>query len=168
MSTGHFVEEPLGNSEEKTLLFHATAEQVRRGDPSMLNISNLGYQYGEGVFETLRTCNGQPVLLSRHLERLAASARSLGIPLPPDLSAVPEALENSLPKNKGDVIIKIILSRGGSGRYDEPDSHALLSLQILPLNPPPEKCYCEGVALITFGGAQRHVHHPPSQDAQLP
>lgn len=35
---------------------------------------------GEGVFETLKVVDGQPFALSRHLRRMSASARVLGLP----------------------------------------------------------------------------------------
>jgi branched-chain amino acid aminotransferase len=41
-----------------------------------------GLLVGEGVFETLRIYGGQPFAWRRHLDRLEASARGLGLPAP--------------------------------------------------------------------------------------
>src|SRR5262249_46786530 len=38
--------------------------------------------YGEGVYETLRTYNGQPFLFDRHMRRLRRSAEMLALPVP--------------------------------------------------------------------------------------
>jgi branched-subunit amino acid aminotransferase/4-amino-4-deoxychorismate lyase len=37
---------------------------------------------GFGLFETLRTENGSPQFLARHMRRVLASARELSIPIP--------------------------------------------------------------------------------------
>src|SRR5438128_10126152 len=49
-----------------------------------------GFLYGEGVYETLRTYNGQPFLFDRHMRRLRNSAGmlSLAVPLTDDEMAV--------------------------------------------------------------------------------
>lgn len=41
------------------------------------------FEHGLGLFETLRTWNGQPTLLSLHLERMQRSARELGLTVDP-------------------------------------------------------------------------------------
>jgi aminodeoxychorismate lyase len=156
MSAGHFHEEPLSGG-KAVRWFHATAERLQPGDSTLLNVHDQGYQYGEGVFETLRAVNRRPVLLDRHMRRLAESARFLEIPLPTDLSAIPAAIDRILPRE--DSIIKMTLSRGGSGRYAESNSHAALSLQISPYFPPDERLYGQGVVLAT-ASAQRSATSP--------
>lgn len=46
-------------------------------------------EHGLGLFETLRTWNGHPTLLDRHLDRLRRSAETLHIPLDP--AGLPDA-----------------------------------------------------------------------------
>ena len=41
-----------------------------------------GFLYGEGVYETLRTYNGQPFLFDRHMRRLRKSAGMLALDVP--------------------------------------------------------------------------------------
>ena len=41
-----------------------------------------GFLYGEGVYETLRTYNGQPFLFDRHMRRLRNSAGMLALAVP--------------------------------------------------------------------------------------
>ncbi|KHF33773.1 4-amino-4-deoxychorismate lyase [Paenibacillus sp. P1XP2] len=48
-----------------------------------------GFLYGMGLFETLRTYGGKPFLLERHLARLTAGCKTLGI----DVSALPDDLQ---------------------------------------------------------------------------
>ena len=50
-------------------------------DPEHARISvfDRGFLYGDGVFETLRTYRSVPFALEEHMDRLAASARAIGI-----------------------------------------------------------------------------------------
>ena len=43
-----------------------------------LSVLDHGFLYGDSVYETLRTYNGIPFLLQKHLERLENSASQLG------------------------------------------------------------------------------------------
>jgi branched-chain amino acid aminotransferase len=50
---------------------------------AVISVFDHGFLYGEGVYETLRTYNGQPFLFARHMRRLRTSAKmlALGVPL---------------------------------------------------------------------------------------
>src|SRR5438045_8999415 len=50
---------------------------------AVVSVFDHGFLYGEGVYETLRTYNGQPFLFERHMRRLRNSAGmlALGVPL---------------------------------------------------------------------------------------
>ncbi len=50
---------------------------------AVISVFDHGFLYGEGVYETLRTYNGQPFLFARHMRRLRTSANmlALGVPL---------------------------------------------------------------------------------------
>jgi branched-chain amino acid aminotransferase len=47
-----------------------------------ISVFDHGFLYGEGVYETLRTYNGQPFLFDRHMRRLRNSADMLALPIP--------------------------------------------------------------------------------------
>jgi branched-chain amino acid aminotransferase len=49
---------------------------------ALISVFDHGFLYGEGVYETLRTYNGRPFLLDRHLRRLRRSAGMLALPVP--------------------------------------------------------------------------------------
>ncbi|GAA3539147.1 aminotransferase class IV [Kribbella ginsengisoli] len=50
-----------------------------------------GLTTGDGVFETIKIVDGQPFAVTRHLDRLVASATGLGLPAP-DLALVRDAI----------------------------------------------------------------------------
>jgi len=51
---------------------------------AVISVFDHGFLYGEGVYETLRTYNGQPFLFDRHMRRLRRSAAMLTLPVPID------------------------------------------------------------------------------------
>ena len=95
-------------------------------DPSApaITVSDHGFTVGDGVFEAVKVVDGTPFALSRHLERLAFSARGMGLPAV-DLDEVRRGvcavLENQ-PLHLGR--LRITYTGGvaplGSGRGDEP------------------------------------------------
>lgn len=49
-----------------------------------VSIFDHGFTVGDGVFEAVKVIEGRPFALTRHLDRLARSAASLGLPAPND------------------------------------------------------------------------------------
>lgn len=47
-----------------------------------LSVTDHGFTVGDGVFESVKTIDGTPFALTRHLRRLAGSADGLGLPAP--------------------------------------------------------------------------------------
>jgi branched-chain amino acid aminotransferase len=58
-------------------------------DPEQARVSvfDHGMLVGDGIFETIKVVRGEPFALTRHLDRLAASAKGLGL-VAPDLGAI--------------------------------------------------------------------------------
>ena len=44
--------------------------RVSDQEHAVISVFDHGFLYGEGVYETLRTYNGQPFLFDRHMARL--------------------------------------------------------------------------------------------------
>ncbi|OEV11454.1 MULTISPECIES: aminotransferase class IV [Streptomyces] len=55
---------------------------LRDVDDAHVSVLDHGLTVGDGVFETLKVTDGRPFALTRHIERLARSARGLGLPEP--------------------------------------------------------------------------------------
>jgi len=56
--------------------------RVSDQEHAVISIFDHGFLYGEGVYETLRTYNGQPFLFDRHMRRLRTSAGMLALAVP--------------------------------------------------------------------------------------
>jgi branched-subunit amino acid aminotransferase/4-amino-4-deoxychorismate lyase len=99
-------------------------------------VSDRALEHGLGLFETLRTWDGHPTLLNRHLARMTRSAAALGLPL--DLDALPDAVAvgRLLQANRmaGDFLLRITLSGGLNDR----DGSTVWMRQV-PLPPPPRE-----------------------------
>jgi branched-subunit amino acid aminotransferase/4-amino-4-deoxychorismate lyase len=82
-----------------------------------LPITDRGFLYGDGLFETLRTYGRRPFLLSAHLRRLRQGASYLQIPLSLSERELVEAVASVVEANSsGELYLRITLTRGSGGR----------------------------------------------------
>lgn len=118
-------------------------------DSLRISVSDRAFEHGLGLFETLRTWNGRPTLLLRHLERLTRSARELGIPLDVGDLPGPNDVQALLAADgrEGDAALRITLSGGTSA-----DSGSMLWMRSSPL---PPSTPAEGYRLGTIGPARQ-------------
>ena len=56
--------------------------RVSQQEHAVISVFDHGFLYGEGIYETLRTYNGQPFLFDRHMQRLRNSAGMLVLTVP--------------------------------------------------------------------------------------
>jgi 4-amino-4-deoxychorismate lyase len=99
-----------------------------------LPVTDRGLSYGDGLFESLALADGGPCLWERHLERLAAGCRRLGIPAADPGLLRHEAVQAIAGRRDG--VLKVILTRGSGGRGYRPDP-AARSRRILQWFPAP-------------------------------
>ncbi|PKM13157.1 MAG: aminodeoxychorismate lyase [Gammaproteobacteria bacterium HGW-Gammaproteobacteria-3] len=106
------------------------------GEPrQFVSIFDRGFQYGDGLFETIEISGGHPVYLDRHLKRLKLGCERLKIPCPDRHLLVHEA--QSLAENQAQAVLKVIITRGLGGRgYRQPD--VLQPTRVISLHPFPE------------------------------
>ncbi|MGX1882074.1 aminotransferase class IV [Streptomyces sp. NPDC055287] len=111
-----------------------------------VSVLDHGLTVGDGIFETVKATAGRTFALTRHLERLARSARGLGLP-EPDLDEVRRACAAVLDANpmalgrlritytgglsplgseRGDTGPTLIVALGEAGR--RPDSTAVITV----------------------------------------
>lgn len=134
---------------------HAGAEavQVRVNGQERSAVSALdrGLAYGDGVFESMRSCHGRIPLLEMHLQRLHSSCGRLRIEL--DIEQVRREIQQLLilssAAGRSSGVIKLIVTRGPGGRgYRAP--HGQQSTRVLiefPHQPPAQAWLSQGISL---------------------
>jgi branched-chain amino acid aminotransferase len=93
---------------------------LRDENEARVSVFDHGLTVGDGVFETIKAVRGTAFALTRHLHRLATSARGLGLP-EPDLDEVRRACEAVLGANPMELgLLRVTYTGGlsplGSGR----------------------------------------------------
>ncbi len=102
-----------------------------------IEFSDRGFQYGDGLFETIEVFNGTPLFFKQHLQRLFKGCEKLLIPSPDPEILIKEAFQ--LSHDSANAILKLIITRGSGGRgYRQPDHISptrLFSLHSFPNHP---------------------------------
>jgi 4-amino-4-deoxychorismate lyase len=103
-----------------------------------IDVTDRGFQYGDGLFETIAIRDGKAVFWDQHWDRLQSGCRRLNIPVP---NAELLYLEvKSLCGSTASAVLKIIITRGSGGRgYRQPD--CTVPTRVLSLHPFPECPY---------------------------
>jgi 4-amino-4-deoxychorismate lyase len=108
-------------------------------------ITDRGFQYGDGLFETIEIRQNTPIFLEKHLQRLNHDSKRLLLPTL-ELNLF-RADIFQLCQNAGDAVLKIIVTRGSGGRgYRQPDEIQIT--RILSLHPfpnYPKHFYTDGI-----------------------
>ena len=112
-----------------------------------VQLEDRGYQFGDGIFETLRVYDGKCFAVKRHLARYRRSMRELQIPITdtdPELyNLFNEMIEKSGIENG---LIYFQLTRGTAPRAFEPPEPCLPHLNaIIKDTPPPTSWQSDGI-----------------------
>ncbi|WNI14715.1 aminotransferase class IV [Actinacidiphila sp. ITFR-21] len=112
---------------------------LRDAADATVSVFDHGLTVGDGVFETVKAVRGRPFALTRHLNRLAGSARGLGLP-EPDLDAVAGACEAVLSANPMPLGRLRITYTGGPSPLgsDRGGAGATLVVALGPADPRPD------------------------------
>lgn len=111
--------------------------------------ADRGLAYGDGLFETLRLIDSQPILLELHFKRMLAGARHLGLDCDLQLLAQwwQEATGRLKAQGLDDGVIKLIMTRGSGGRGYRPPVLPRLTL-ITSFHPAPPSPGEDGVRTV--------------------
>jgi branched-chain amino acid aminotransferase len=131
---------------------------------AVISIFDHGFLYGEGVYETLRTYNGQPFLFERHMGRLRTSADMLALDVPLTDAAIDARFRDTMkaaslgdgPKNEA--YIRILVTRGiGELTYD-PAACPTPSVVVIvkPNVDPPAEAFEKGVRVALVPIIRNH------------
>jgi branched-chain amino acid aminotransferase len=141
--------------------------QISDAEHASISVFDHGFLYGEGVYETLRTYNGEPFLFDRHLTRLRQSAAMIMLDVPfTDAEFLQRSAETMAAAGLGrghggpaeEAYIRILLTRGiGELTYD-PSATPTPSLVIIvkPLPVPAAKDFENGVKVCMVDIIRNH------------
>jgi len=100
---------------------------------AVISVFDHGFLFGEGIYETLRTYNGEPFLFDRHMRRLRRSASMIDLALPLNDSQIAARFDETMraaglgpfdsaqggPYGGGEAYIRLLVTRGiGDLTYD--------------------------------------------------
>ena len=110
---------------------------------AVISVFDHGFLYGEGVYEVLRTYDGEPFLFDRHMRRLRASASMIRLDVP-------------ITDAEFDTRIRETMAAAGLGQDGEAYIRVLLTRGIGELSYDPTACLAPSIVIIT----KAHVEAP--------
>lgn len=138
--------------------------RISSQEQAVISVFDHGFLYGEGVYETLRTYNGQPFLFDRHMRRLRKSAGMLALPIPPSDAEIDANFRETMrAAGLGDspgreAYIRILVTRGiGELTYD-PAATPVPSIVVIvkPNVDPPREVFERGVRVALVSVMRNH------------
>ncbi|WP_281646945.1 aminodeoxychorismate lyase [Parendozoicomonas sp. Alg238-R29] len=106
-------------------------------------VADRGFQYGDGVFETIRIAGGRLPLEKWHYRRLQRSCDRLHLPL--NLDHIAQQVSNVL-RDCGDGVLKVMVTRGSGGRgYSPANASGRVVLGWFPSSDVPVSWIEEGI-----------------------
>ena len=134
---------------------------------AVISIFDHGFLFGEGVYEVVRTYNGEPFLLDRHLARLKASAQMIALPVPLDDAGLERAIRDTMTAfvegpgrggSNANLYVRILVTRGlGDGSYNPSSSpSSSLVMIVKALIAPPPSAYEQGVKVSLVPVVRNH------------
>ena len=138
--------------------------RVSDQEHAAISVFDHGFLYGEGIYETLRTYNGQPFLFDRHMKRLRKSADMLALDVPLSDAAIDARFRDTM-KAAGlgdsperEAYIRILITRGiGELTYD-PAACPTPSVVVIvkPNVDPPKDVFEKGVKVALVPVVRNH------------
>ncbi len=94
------------------VLYHVDGDLVPK-DEATVSVRDRGFMYGDAAFETLRVYDGTPFALEAHLDRLAATCRSIALDHGLTRADLRERIEATVAANEfEEAYCKLSISRG--------------------------------------------------------
>ncbi|WP_413379773.1 D-amino-acid transaminase [Alkalihalobacillus sp. 1P02AB] len=91
--------------------------QLVLAEEAKIDRNDRGYHFGDGIYEVIRIYDRKPFTMTMHLDRFAASAKKLDMPLPMTMAQLESLLEQLIEKNQlEDGIVYVQMTRGISQR----------------------------------------------------
>lgn len=120
---------------------------------------NRSFQYGDGLFETIRYSNGNIMFLEDHFNRLQRGIKFLGLQLPDffDIHFLKKQIIETAESNdiSLNARVKVTVFRNGVGKYEPDTNDASFLIKTSPLYRPDYQWNEQGLYLGTFDKLQK-------------
>ncbi len=131
---------------------------------AVISVFDHGFLYGEGVYETLRTYNGQPFLHDRHMRRLRKSAGMLALSVPLTDAEIDARFRETMrtaglgERPDREAYIRMLVTRGiGELTYDPAATpNPSIVVIVKPHVDPPREVYERGVMVALVPIVRNH------------
>ena len=115
--------------------------EIINEEEAKISISDLSYQFGYGLFETIRCEEGIPLFFDAHFKRLTQSSKGIGMPFPIEELEVKSWITDLLKTNKLlNARVKIIISQRAGDKFNvsifssplekSPESYSLIAYKL--------------------------------------
>lgn len=122
-------------------------DKLVNADSASISVSDSGFLYGVGLFETMRSHNGVVFALADHLDRLFFSSNHLSINNPYDLKFLTDAVYEVLQANHlADARVRLTLTNGPMVESQKEQSTLLITA--INFRPYPPEYYKNGVLVV--------------------
>ena len=122
--------------------------QIMDASDARIPVSDGGFLYGAGLFETLRVQRGRVFGLTDHMDRLFASAAKLGFDLPLDRDGLAAAVQSVLQANElAEARVRVTVSAGSMAAESTRPVPTVL-VTATGLTAYPDEYYAKGVMAI--------------------
>ncbi|MBT5632989.1 MAG: hypothetical protein HOJ13_09700 [Nitrospina sp.] len=114
-----------------------------------VSILDRGFCYGDGLFETMRVCNGKVFKLDQHIDRLFQSLPLIFLDLPMTREEVKLVIQETLVRNKSkNAILRVTVTRGSALNFQiDPEAPPTLVVHTRPHSPLPKHIYNKGTQI---------------------
>lgn len=126
--------------------------QLVASEEARVSVTDRGFLYGDGLFETMRTYNGTPFLVGTHIDRLLWGAEKIGLSVKRSKEELKKAVAETVRANDlQDAVIRLTVTRGEATERLKvsPDSESTIVITCDELKQIPSSHYDRGVDVIS-------------------
>ncbi|HHT9124325.1 MAG TPA: branched-chain-amino-acid transaminase [Candidatus Brocadiia bacterium] len=136
-------------------------------EDAKISVFDHGLLYGDGVFEGIRSYNGNVFKLTAHIDRLYESAKALALNIPMTKDEMKAAIKETLEANNlKDSYIRLVVTRGigklGLDPYKCARPEIIIITDTIELYP--KKFYNDGLEVVTVATVR---NHPEAVDPRI-
>lgn len=122
-------------------------------------VEHRGFNYGDGVYETIRVYEGEIFTFMEHMERLRRSLGIVSINFKVDEGRIEREIKKLMRANRlFDCAVRVVITRGCGGGLPPPESSPDITIMLMHIEKKIEECQKKGVKVVIL--SQRRSYEP--------